>query len=368
MLSGRQRIGVILICMVFVFVIPALINQLALSLNLSINPTDINLYQTSNRVEYLYENGSFGYSSTLVLDISVPESKDITTVTATLDGVPRTFQTEYSTGYWIDNGTPTMNYTIFWILVQNPMIHGWDFALFENTSVVDPVGLIGPANTTYTLVIGEKKVYWDVYPRMDGAQFSFVIEIYDSSNVKVAEGLMDSTCGFLEILEGGSTHSRIEVLTPGNFQVSRNRYQMLIWGLAFTIAIPLVCLGVMKWRKSENTEEFVLLTAVGCSATLVDITVDVWFYARLGYDGMMILHFSLLIAYALVCIRLKYGVKWVLPAFLEIAFIFAMTSFVGDPYVPHITAFMGLIVTYFAMLFRSSIDKKEYTNKLDFIL
>ena len=83
---------------------------------------------------------------------------------------------------------------------------------------------------------------------------------------------------------------------------------------------------------------------------------------------MLILHLATLVCYALVCVRLKYGLKWVLPAFLEVAFIFAMTNFVGDPYVPHITAFLGLIVTYFAMLFRSSIDKKKYDDKLEFII
>ncbi|TFG05670.1 MAG: hypothetical protein EU536_01400 [Promethearchaeota archaeon] len=370
MLTGRQRIRVLILCMIFVFAVPALINQLAIVLNLDINPTDINLYQNANTVEYLYENGSLGHSSRLTLDINVPETKDITTVTATLDSVEITFQVNYTTGHWIDNGVSTSNFTIFWILVQNPMLHGWEFALFENTSIVDPVGLLGPVNATYTLIIGEKKVYWDVYPGMDGAQFSFVINIYDASNVKVGDGLMDSTCGFLEILQGGPNNARIEVISPGNFQVSRNRYMMLWWGLVFTIALPITCFLLMRWRGSDKevAEEFALLLAVGTSATFIDITIDVWFYARLGYTGMIILHFAAVIGYALVCIRLKYGVKWVIPAFLEVAFIFSITQFVGDPYVPHITAFLGLIVTYLAMLFRSGIDKKKYDGKLDFII
>lgn len=78
--------------------------------------------------------------------------------------------------------------------------------------------------------------------------------------------------------------------------------------------------------------------------------------------------FPTLVGYALVCIRLKCGLKWVLPAFLEVAFLFVMTRFVGDSYIPHITAFMGLLVTYFAMLFRNNIDKKKHDEKLDFIL
>jgi hypothetical protein len=369
MLSSKKRIFILLLA-VITFAIPALINQMAIILNLDVNPTDINLYQNNNTVEYLYENGTYGQTSKLTLQITANATTGITTVIADLDGSIKNYQCNYTTGYWLDNGTSTGNFTIFWILVQNPMTHGWEFALFENCSVVDPIGLIGSAGAIYTLVIGEKKVYWDVPTALDGAQFSFEITLYDSDMIKVADGFMDSTCGFLEILQGGPTNARIEVISPGNFQISRNRYIMLTWGLVFAIALPVACFAVMKWKKVDKhqIEEITLLAAVGTSATIIDIDIDVWFYARLGFEGMLLLHFIAVVCYALICIRLKYGIKWCLLGLMEILFVFAMTEFVGDPYVPHLTAFMGLSLTFFALVFRSGIDKKKYEDKLDFII
>lgn len=370
MLSSKKRIFILLL-VILVFAIPALINQLATSLNLSVNPTNINLYQSKrNTVLYSYENGTYGYSSNLTLQIDANVTSGITTVTANLGELLKSYQCNYTTGCWLDNGTPTNNYTIFWILVKNPMLNGWEFALFENTSVVDPIGIIGPAGTIYTLVIGRKVVYWDVAPAEDGAQFSFKISLYDSKMIKVADGIMDSTCGFLEILQGGQNNARIEVISPGNFQISRNRYIMLTWGLVFAIGLPLASFAVLKWKKVDKNEieEFTLLVAVGASATIIDIDLDVWFYARFGFEGMLLIHFIAVVCYALICIRLKYGIKWCLLGLMEILFVFAMTEFVGDPYVPHLTAFMGLSLTFFAMIFRSGIDKKKYDDKLDFII
>jgi hypothetical protein len=369
MLNSRNKILILLLA-ILVFAIPALINQLATSLNLKVNPTNINLYQSNTTVEYLYENGTYGISSTLTLQIDANVTSKITKITVNLGGSIRSYYCNYTTGCWLDNGTPTANYTIFWILVQNPMLHGWEFALFKNTSVVDPIGLIGPTGAIYTLIIGRKIVYWDVAPAEDGAQFSFEITLYNSELIKVADGIMDSTCGFLEILQGGPNNARIEIASPGSFQISRNRYIMLTWGLVFAIGLPIASFAFMKWKKVEKNkiEEFTLLVAVGSSATIIDIDLDVWFYARLGFEGMLLVHFITIVCYALICVRLKYGIKWCILGFMEILYVFAITKFVGDPYVPHLTAFMGLLLTFLAMVFRSGIDKKNYDDKLDFVI
>ena len=92
-------------------------NQIAIMLNLSVNPRDIKLFQTTTTISYEYENGIYGHSSSLTLDI---DATDLTTATvkSTLDGVERNWEVDYDTGYYKD----TNRYTIFWIYVTNPML------------------------------------------------------------------------------------------------------------------------------------------------------------------------------------------------------------------------------------------------------
>jgi len=67
-------------------------------------------------------------------------------------------------------------------------------------------------------------------------------------------------------------------------------------------------------------------------------------------------------------LRLKYGLKWSFPAFIEVAFVWCMNFAVGDPYVPHITASMGLFITFFMMVFRSGLEKRGYDGVIDIII
>ena len=371
MLTSKKRLAVLIIGII-IFIGPFVINQTLILLNSPLNPTNVNLYQYTTEIEYEFQEGDIDADTeSLTLDIEVgddPED-DYTQVEAELDKSKANYEMEYKSGKYVEGGDVKDKYTFFWIPVKNPMLTAGEFAEEEEYEIIDPLGLLGNSSKTYTLVVGEKKVFWDVPAGMDGAQFSFIINIYDENDSKVADGLMDSTCGFLEVLDA-KDRGFLEIKDPGEYPVSRNRYNMLWWGLAFAIAAPFVCFLILKKKEVdiEEIKEFVLLVGIAGSVVIIDIIIDVWFYARIGRSGMLYMHLGCFAVYALVCAYLKYGIKWALPAFLEVAFVFAMTSFVGDPYVPHITAFMGLYASYLAILYRSGIDKKRYDDKLDILV
>ena len=117
MLNSRNKILILLLA-ILVFAIPALINQLATSLNLKVNPTNINLYQSNTTVEYLYENGTYGISSTLTLQIDANVTSKITKITVNLGGSIRSYYCNYTTGCWLDNCTPPDR-----ICVQEDRVH-----------------------------------------------------------------------------------------------------------------------------------------------------------------------------------------------------------------------------------------------------
>ncbi|MHA1147899.1 MAG: hypothetical protein ACTSR8_06605 [Promethearchaeota archaeon] len=369
MLDSKKRILILIIGML-VFAVPAIINQVFILVNSPLNPTDINLWQTETEIVYSYNDGDKD-SKDKELSFEISHKNDIAEVKGNVDDNKFNFEVDKDSGHYIDGGDETKKYTIFYIPVENPMLTAGDFEKEDEYDVVDPIGLIGFAGQEFTLIVGEKKVYWDTSPQMKGAQFSFVIHLYDENDTKVAEGLMDSTAGFLEILQGGPTNNRIEIIDPGAYMVSRNRDNMMLFALIIGIPLPFVIyiLLVKKFEwDQEEAEEFAELSALAAIVSIVDIDYDVWFYSVGGEDMWYALHFIMLGVFALVCLRQKYGLKYIFPAFLEIAFIFAMTTFVGDFYAPHITAFMGLYMSYLAILFRSGINKRDYDDKLDILI
>ena len=368
MLSTKTRIGILFLGM-GIFLGAFGINQLLVATNSALNPTNISLYQTSTTITYTWENGTLGESDTLSMTINAGDTSTYSTVEATVGETEIDYMVDYDSGEFIKNGEKSGNYTLFWIPVHNPMISFWAFMQFENTSVIDPIGLLGPINASYVLVIGEEKVYWDTPQGLDGAQFSFVIRLYDENNTKVAEGLMDSTCGFLETLNGGATQGSLTIVSPGLFLVSRNRYNLLLWTPILAGISCVIIYLLMKKRgiAKDIKEEVMLLFGVAISVDMVDIIVDVWFYSWFGMTWMLLMHLGFFILYSLICLRLGYGIKWAFPAFIEVTFVFVMNWFVGDFYVPHITAFMGMLVSYLAMLYRSGFPKRDKRDKLSII-
>jgi len=371
LLSAKKRLAILLIG-ALALIVPVVINQALILVDSPLNPTEISLYQANTKITFTYESGKYGHADTLELTIIPPADPQtgFTSVLAEFEDKQINFECDYETGKLVLDDSVSEYYTLFYIPIVNPMLTLGD--PFEQTEfqVMDVLGLFGPIDEIYKLRIGERRVYWEVNPELDGAQFSFEIFLYDANDFKVAGGLMDSTCGLLELIEGGSNNAKLTILSPGSYEISRNRYNVLWWGLLISIPLPFVCYIILRKKGTEKEEaiEFSLLVGVAVSVVIIDIIIDVWFYARFGRSAMIYMHLIAAICYALICLYLRYGIKWSYPAFLEVAFLFSMTTFVGDPYVPHLTAFMGLFVSYLAMLFRSGFDKKGYDSKLDIIV
>ena len=122
-----------------------------------------------------------------------------------------------------------------------------------------------------------------------------------------------------------------------------------------------------RWKLEPDTiKEITLLLAAGGAAFTVDLFYDIWFYATLGFWGSILLHLGVTIGLVAICIYQKYGIKCVIPAILEMGFVVSMVLFVGDNFVPHLTAFWGLIISSTIMLFMSK-DPTEPPKRFEFV-
>jgi hypothetical protein len=326
----------------------SLVNQIAIMLN--INPKDPLFFATQNSALFQYNDG---FSNNKTITITVNELNPAwSNVSITIDS------TEYLSitpdGFYNN----TEYYTIFWLHVPNPLISGTSFGVVVGRSfnITDPIGLIGPKNANYTAIIDRKLVLWPLEPGLHGAQYSFQVTFYNQSNsMVIAQGIYDSTCGMLFVLKGGSPYVQVQLLET-TYPISRNRMMSWPWALGLSVGVTVIAYVLMKkkWQlDAEQIREITLLMAAGVAVTMVDIYVDVWLYAIFGFMGNLLLHIGVAIGLLAICFYQNYKIKWTIPAFLEVAFLLPMVLVVGDNYVPHLTAFMGLIITWLIMVYIS---------------
>ena len=108
-----------------------------------------------------------------------------------------------------------------------------------------------------------------------------------------------------------------------------------------------------------------VLIALGEAAIAVDIHVDVWFYAKLGsFEANLLLHGIILGVMFAVCIWKKYGIKWIIPGLLEFGYLIGM-SYADTSYVPYLTAFMGLLISWIFMLVASGYKPQESRTSVE---
>jgi hypothetical protein len=199
-------------------------------------------------------------------------------------------------------------------------------------------------------------VYWPLDPGLHGAQFAFEVTFYNESNDAVmGQAMYDTTCGLLFTLEGGTPFTEVKLLDT-TYEISRNRMMSWPWALGLSAGVTIIAYVLMKkrWELEEETiREITLLMAIGVAVLMVDVYVDGWLYAIFGFMGNILLHISITLGLTAICFYQKYKLKWIIPAVLEIAFLIPMTMIVGDNYVPHLTAFMGMVITWLAMIWIS---------------
>lgn len=349
MLRTKYRFLIFLAVIVAFYVclpIPfAPINRIAVELN--INPKDPLLFETNHVAQFHYNNGTADL--TMILTVTEVESN---WANVSIQMGDKTV--------WIQpslDGLLQGRYTIFWLHVINPQIQSI-FGEIPGTvfNVTDPVGLIGSQNANYTAIITRRTVYWAVDAPLHGAQFSFIVTFYSTTTNEVAGVAMyDSTCGLLFTLNGGSPYVDVKLLET-SYPISRNRLTVIPWAIGVFVGLTIVAYILLKkhWKLENDTiNEVVLLLGAGGAAFCIDVYYDVWFYAILGFEGSLLLHLGATIGLGLLCLYKKYNLKCITPAILELAFVISMVVFVGDNFVPHLTAFWGLIFSWLIMLYMS---------------
>jgi hypothetical protein len=330
----------------------SLVNQIAVYLD--INPKDPLYFAEQNSATFQYNDGLLP-NKTLIFSVAeiTPSWTNVTIEIDSIEWIPMT-----SEGFL--NGTD--RYTIFWLHVPNPLISGnFGITIGRVFNVTDPVGLIGEKGINYTAIVNRKLVLWPLTPGLHGAQYAFEVTFYNASNnAVIAQGIYDSTCGMLFELKGGSPYIQLDLLQT-NYPISRNRMASWPWALGLSAGVTIVAYILMKkkWELEEDKiNEIILLMGAGVAVCMVDVYVDVWLYAIFGFMGNILLHLSVAFGLLAICFYQRYKIKWTIPAFLEVAFILPMTLFMGDPYVPHLTAFMGLVITWLMMIYISGHPKQ----------
>ncbi|MCP4763299.1 MAG: hypothetical protein GY870_16110, partial [archaeon] len=211
-----------------------------------------------------------------------------------------------------------------------------------------------------------------IEPGLHGAQACLLFNITDLSGVRVGSGIMDKTCGMVFTME---VNGRTLKLLDTTYDISRNRLYAIPAVIIFAILWP-VLMGVYlyirkKYLNKEDSKEDIIdsifLTGLASAISAVDIYSDVWFYAYFGFLGSILLHASVIVAIAVFCLLRGYKIKAIIPGIMELAFVFFITlNALGDTFAPHLTAFLGLSLSFYAMLWVVGYKKPEKeSSKLD---
>lgn len=365
MLTTKRRLVILLLLVIMggisVFSIVA-----ARVLNLGSNTQDPLYFDSSTNSKFLYNNG------TELLDLYFTSTPlNATQFQAEISYDLKVFRFNVTPdGRYIDGARVTDNYSIFWVHIIVAGSGGSEVGqnVGRNFSIFDTIGILGDPNTEYKLTITDTSVYWPEEAGLLGAQFSLIFEVRSLGGLLVASGEMDMTCGMLFHVEIGTSNGLQTLkLIETDYDISRNRISGIPWIIGVCIATPCIVFLYSHYRKKEEiplTIETTFLVAAGGAVLLVDFFIDIWMYAPLGFAGNLLLHVGVVGIFAAFCIWKQYGFKWVIPGILEIAYVGVMVLATGDSYVPHLTAFMGLTVTWLVMLYASGLPHPQSKSKL----
>lgn len=349
--SGYKTIFIVFVLVSFAYVIPASFNSISTAIGTTYNPTNPNIYENANTLKYEYEPGKIDEKESLTLTVEPDDEKKYAEVEVKIDDkTETTFECDIENGYV----KGTEKYSLFWIFTENNVLDLTGTLLKDDKiEVMDPAGILGAKNANYTFVFVKKMVYYDVPPKLLGAQYSFIVDIYDSSEQKVASATIDSTSGILELIDGTSD---LSLQDPGNYPMSRHRLTFLWVSIIVTILVPILGYLYFQYKKQEDertVEDLTLLLAFGCSAVLFDFIIDVWFYAAVGILPMLIIHFIVAGIYASICaFRLKLNPLWLTPLYLEIALAIALNLHTAVPYYPSMLVAIGSFASFLIVLYR----------------
>lgn len=348
-----------------------LINQIVIKSPSSINEEDP-IFYNYNSAKFYYNNNTMAETKDQILEIQNNKiNQTHVNVSISIDDkLQGSFLVNPNNGTVYQDGKCEGNYSIWWIHVPNPMLtFGQGLKVGTEFSVIDPTGFIDDKWENYTMVVDAKVVWWpedQKFSKILGAQASFEVSFY-SNESKAATATFDLTVGFVELWDGGSgTRARQSLaLYDTDYPISRNRLTAFPGVILSGVIIIVIAYIFMKidWKtkllrrvhlNDEKRLNTTLLMIAGLIAVIIEY-IDIWFYNPLGLAGNVLLHTGYLGFLFVICFIQKKHFGWTIPALLEISFIIAMTFLVGDPYVPHLTAFMGSTISWIALVLVSGL-------------
>lgn len=374
-LNGKKRLFIFL-SIVIVAAGGMIGNQIAIE---SEGENDLNvketyLFKNNHYMTYVYRNESFGTDRTLIITSKVIDDTH-TNVSIYLDSILQGYFEVSPEGFVYREGVLLEDtYCIWWVFVPNIfMMLG--IKVGDTYTLIDPTGFLGTEWQNYSMIVTERMTYWAYDPiqrNLTGAQSSFRVSMFEEpTHIKISNAIIDVTCGIIEEWEGLRNGDLVKLLlVDTSFAMSRNRYLVIKLDAIIGVLVVLITLIVssIKWKHPKLTflslnkqeqKEILLLQTIGVICVLVEV-VDIWFYLKLGKDLMLYMHLGLFaLLFGVGGFILKYGFKWSLPAFFEVAYVFALALMTGDPYVPSITANMGSFFAWLVLVFASGIEKKS---------
>jgi len=330
------------------------------AVNSSFNEQDPLYFGSSYRSRFRYYNGT----DYLFIDFDTYSiHSNYTTCRISINGNIYLFNYTLD-GFFIDKSLGlTNNQSIFWLhIVQGLGSENWGL-VGTSYSVFDPIGILGTANSSYVATITGNDVYWALEAPLHGAQASFEIVIKDMSGGVVAFGEIDMTCGIVFQLHiGASTYRSIQLIDT-NYVISRNRMSALIPIILSTIISPIAVFVYIYFKKKNYSKEDLIdttfLVLYGNLVLDIDFVIDIWMYAPFGFLGNMLIHFGMVSLGIIFSLVRHYKLKWTIPSILEVLFVGSMTIFVGESYVPHLTAFMGLTLSWLILIWLTGYKRQK---------
>jgi hypothetical protein len=334
---------------------------------------------------------NFTCQQTCTLQISGQSINEThTNVSLFLDGMPFGNFMANPYGWVYQHGELQQNlYSIWWVYVPNIMV----FAGVEEGDVFhvwDPTGFLEANRLTYDYEIEDKFVFYPVLPQhtnLFGAQASFEASLYkNASHQKVGTVIFDTTSGAIEqaemIVNG---HWCRLLLVETSYGISRNRIVLLVVNIIVGLVAWLLLWMVLWLRQKrvlvaeslENANanskmylydnllpvdtnqrnEFFALLLAGFVCSILDI-VDTWFYHKVGEVNSMLIDAVYIAMLVAICVKWKYGVRWVFPAFIE--FIYA-GPFRGRMMIPY----MGTTLAWIAVVWGSGVAHRRIRDRIE---
>ncbi|TFF86194.1 MAG: hypothetical protein EU551_02200 [Promethearchaeota archaeon] len=351
-----------------IFVMSLVINQILIVSPSELNEKDPYFFNENNYyASFYFNNGSYGVEQHLTVQ-STYLNNTHSNCSIKFDDIVQDYFYVHPNGLVYDDKVLTENYSFYWVFVPNLLTTlGQGLEPGTSYNITDPTGLLGQANSNYVLIIERKGVYWPYEQRFSnllGAQASFDVTIYNKSDmVKIATATYDQTTGNIEILEGGKNKHITLLLYETNFPISRNRINQMwaAWIYGIILIVALYLLMKVDWKNkflkrfhlnSEKRNLTTLLMIGGFTSVIIEM-IDIWFYIPLGFVGNVLLHTMFTVGMGIFCYHYRYKLAWLFPAILEIMFVMAIFLVEGEPYVPHLTAFMGSTITWLVLVFIS---------------